>query len=102
MAGRESARADETAVPLDLLSTTSATGVARRMMPDASWSRFGLSLVSQPSTVAERAGSLGRELVSIAGHLGSGSGQGRQAFQRSGLAGQPPHEALHAGLSGRQ
>jgi class II poly(R)-hydroxyalkanoic acid synthase len=66
MAGRESARADEMAVPLDLLLTTSATGVARRMMPDASWSRFGLSLASQPSTVAERVGSLGRELVSIA------------------------------------
>ena len=65
MAGRESARADEMAVPLDLLLTTSATGVARRMMPDASWSRFGLSLASQPSTVAERVGSLGRELVSI-------------------------------------
>ena len=65
MAGRESARADEMAVPLDLLLTTSATGVARRMMPDASWSRFGLNLASQPSTVAERVGSLGRELVSI-------------------------------------
>jgi hypothetical protein len=50
MAGRESARADEMAVPLDLLLTTSATGVARRMMPDASWSRFGLSLASQPSS----------------------------------------------------
>jgi hypothetical protein len=31
MAGRESARADEMAVPLDLVLTTSATGVARRL-----------------------------------------------------------------------
>ena len=53
------------AVPLDLLLTTSATGVARRMLPDASWSRFGLDLARQPGTVAERVGSLGREL---AGH----------------------------------
>ena len=66
MAGRESARADEMAVPLDLLLTTSATGVARRMMPDTSWSRFALNLARRPTTVAERVGSLGRELVSIA------------------------------------
>jgi class II poly(R)-hydroxyalkanoic acid synthase len=57
--------ADEFAVPLDLLLTTSATGVARRMLPDASWSRFGLNLASRPGTVVERAGSLGRELASI-------------------------------------
>ena len=48
------------------LLTTSATGVARRMMPDTSWSRFGLNLASQPATVAERVGSLGHELASIA------------------------------------
>ena len=66
MSGRESARADEIAVPLDLLLTTSATGVARRMMPDTSWSRFALNLARRPSTIGERVGSLGRELASIA------------------------------------
>ncbi len=66
MSRKESARADEMAVPLDLLLTTSATGVARRMLPDASWSRFGLNLARQPGTVAERVGSLGRELAAIA------------------------------------
>ena len=66
MSRRESARADEMAVPLDLLLTTAATGVARRIIPDASWSRFGVNLASQPGTVAERVRSLGRELASIA------------------------------------
>ena len=65
MPGRESARADEIAVPLDLLLTSSATGVARRLLPDTSWSRFGLTLARRPGTVAERVGSLGRELASI-------------------------------------
>jgi polyhydroxyalkanoate synthase len=66
MSRKESARADEIAVPLDLLLTTSATGVARRMLPDASWSRFGLNLARHPGTVADRVGSLGRELAAIA------------------------------------
>jgi len=66
MPGRESARADEIAVPLDLLLTSSATGVARRLLPDTSWSRFGLNLARRPGTVAARVGSLGRELASIA------------------------------------
>jgi polyhydroxyalkanoate synthase subunit PhaC len=66
MPGRESARADEIAVPLDLLLTSSATGVARRLLPDTSWSRFGLNLARRPGTIAERVGSLGRELASIA------------------------------------
>ncbi|MGO9924719.1 MAG: hypothetical protein ACLPLP_00885 [Mycobacterium sp.] len=65
MPGRESARADEIAVPLDLLLTSSATRVARRLLPDKSWSRFGLNLARRPGTVAERVGSLGRELASI-------------------------------------
>jgi polyhydroxyalkanoate synthase len=58
--------ADELAAPLDLLLTSSAVGIADRMMPNTSWSRFALSLAKQPRTVASRAGSLGRELLSIA------------------------------------
>jgi polyhydroxyalkanoate synthase subunit PhaC len=61
-----SKRADELAAPLDLLLTSSAVGMADRMMPNTSWSRFVLSLAKQPRTVASRAGSLGRELLSIA------------------------------------
>jgi class II poly(R)-hydroxyalkanoic acid synthase len=40
--------------------------MADRMMPNTSWSRFALSHAKQPRTVASRAGSLGRELLSIA------------------------------------
>jgi polyhydroxyalkanoate synthase len=65
MSSRESGRADEIAVPLDLLLTSSATGVARRVMPNTSWSRFALNLARRPGTVAERVGSLSRELASI-------------------------------------
>jgi polyhydroxyalkanoate synthase len=58
--------ADELAAPLDLLLTSSAVGVADRMMPNVAWSRFALNLAKQPRTLASRAGTLGRELLSIA------------------------------------
>jgi polyhydroxyalkanoate synthase subunit PhaC len=58
--------ADELAAPLDLLLTSSAIGMADRMMPNTSWSRFALSLAKQPRTVGSRAAALGRELVAIA------------------------------------
>lgn len=58
--------AAEIATPHDLLLTGSALGVASGMMPDTSWSRFGLNLARRPGVVAERVGSLGRELASIA------------------------------------
>jgi len=61
--------ADELAAPLDLLLTSSAVGMADRMMPNTAWSRFALNLAKQPGTVASRAAALGRELVAI--------GQGR-------------------------
>jgi class II poly(R)-hydroxyalkanoic acid synthase len=56
----------EIATPHDLLFTGSALGVASGMMPGTSWSRFGLNLARRPGVVAERVGSLGRELASIA------------------------------------
>jgi class II poly(R)-hydroxyalkanoic acid synthase len=58
--------ADELAAPLDLLLTSSAMGIAERMMPNVSWSRFALSLARKPRTVASRAATLGRELLTIA------------------------------------
>ncbi len=58
--------ADELAAPLDLLLTSSAVGVAERMMPNVAWSRFALNLAKQPRTVAARAAGLGRELISVA------------------------------------
>jgi polyhydroxyalkanoate synthase len=58
--------ADELAAPLDLLLTSSAVGVAERMMPNASWSRFALALARKPRTLASRARELGGQLVSIA------------------------------------
>jgi polyhydroxyalkanoate synthase len=60
------AGADELAAPLDLLLTSSAVGIADRLMPNVAWSRFALNLAKQPRTVASRAASLGRELMSIA------------------------------------
>jgi polyhydroxyalkanoate synthase len=60
------AGADELAAPLDLLLTSSAVGMADRLMPNVAWSRFALNLARQPRAVASRAASLGRELVSIA------------------------------------
>jgi class II poly(R)-hydroxyalkanoic acid synthase len=57
--------ADELAVPLDLLLTSSARGMAERMMPNTSWSRFAVNLARKPGTVASRAATLGRELLSI-------------------------------------
>jgi class II poly(R)-hydroxyalkanoic acid synthase len=36
------------------------------MMPDTSWGKFGLNLARRPGVVAERVGSFGRELASIA------------------------------------
>jgi polyhydroxyalkanoate synthase subunit PhaC len=58
--------ADELAAPLDLLLTSSAVGMADRLMPNVAWSRFALNLAKQPRTVGSRAAALGRELVSIA------------------------------------
>ncbi len=56
----------EIATPHDLLLTGSALGVASGMMPDTSWGKFGLNLARRPGVVAERVGSFGRELASIA------------------------------------
>jgi polyhydroxyalkanoate synthase subunit PhaC len=56
----------EIATPHDLLFTGSALGVASGMMPRTSWGRFGLNLARRPEVVAERVGSFGRELASIA------------------------------------
>ncbi|MDT5053746.1 MAG: poly[(R)-3-hydroxyalkanoate] polymerase subunit PhaC [Mycobacterium sp.] len=58
--------ADELAAPLDLLLTNSAVGVAERMMPNVSWSRFALALARKPRTLASRARELAGQLVSIA------------------------------------
>jgi polyhydroxyalkanoate synthase len=58
--------ADELAAPLDLLLTSSAVGVADKMMPNTAWSRFALNLAKQPRALASCAGTLGRELLSIA------------------------------------
>ncbi len=66
MVSTTSRNADELAAPLDLLLTSSARGMADRLLPNVAWSRFALSLASQPRTVASRAAKLGRELVAIA------------------------------------
>ncbi|MDT5096780.1 MAG: poly[(R)-3-hydroxyalkanoate] polymerase subunit PhaC [Mycobacterium sp.] len=66
MVATTKAGADELAAPLDLLLTSSAVGIADRLMPNVAWSRFALNLAKQPRTVASRAASLGRELMSIA------------------------------------
>ena len=57
---------DELAAPLDLLLISAARPFARRMMPNATWARFGASLAKQPGAVAGHAGALARELGSVA------------------------------------
>ena len=82
--------ADELAAPLDLLLTSSAVGIAERMMPNTTWSRFALNLARQPGTVASRAASLGRELVSITdGRSDLAPGRGDRRFADPAWQGNP-------------
>ena len=86
MAMTTSRGAGELAAPLDLLLTSSAMGVAQRMMPNTSWSRFVFSLVRRPGTVGSRAAGLGRELVAIAeGRSDVAPGKGDRRFARCGF-----------------
>ncbi|HZA08960.1 PHA/PHB synthase family protein [Mycobacterium sp.] len=82
--------AEELAAPLDLLLTSSAVGVAERMMPNVSWSRFALSLARQPRTVAARAAALGRELMAVAeGHSDLAPAKGDKRFADPAWQGNP-------------
>jgi polyhydroxyalkanoate synthase subunit PhaC len=82
--------ADELAAPLDLLLTSSAVGIAERMMPNTSWSRFALNLARKPRTVASRAAALSRELVSIAeGRSDRAPGKGDKRFADPAWRGNP-------------
>jgi polyhydroxyalkanoate synthase len=82
--------ADELAAPLDLLLTSSAVGMAERMMPNTSWSRFALNLARRPRTVASRAAALSRELVSIAeGRSERAPGKGDKRFADPAWRGNP-------------
>jgi polyhydroxyalkanoate synthase len=93
--------ADELAAPLDLLLTSSAVGVADRLMPNVAWSRLALNLAKQPRTVASRAASLGRELVSIAeGRSEVAPAKGDKRFADPAWHGNPLlHRAMQAYLA---
>ena len=60
------AKVDELAAPLDLLLTSATKPFASRMMPNATWARFAGNLAQHPGAVADRVGTLGRELGNIA------------------------------------
>ena len=60
------AKADELAAPLDLLLTSATKPFASRMMPNATWARFGANLAQHPGAVADRVAVLTRELGAIA------------------------------------
>src|ERR1700759_2884802 len=60
------ARVDELAAPLDLLLTSATKPFASRMMPNATWARFVGNLAQHPGAVADRVGTLTRELGNIA------------------------------------
>ena len=62
LATESTAAADELAAPLDLLLTSSAVGMAERMMPNVAWSRFALNL-GQTATHGGIAGSLARSRI---------------------------------------
>ncbi|MGO9924735.1 MAG: poly(3-hydroxyalkanoate) polymerase, partial [Mycobacterium sp.] len=57
---------DELAAPLDLLLTSATKPFASRMMPNATWARFGANLAQHPGVVTSRAATLTRELGAIA------------------------------------
>ena len=59
--------ADELAAPLDLLLTSSAVGMAERMMPNTSWSRFALNLARKPGVLGN--GGQGRVAQSCRGNI---------------------------------
>jgi polyhydroxyalkanoate synthase len=48
-----------------MLLISAARPFARRMMPDATWARFGVSLAKQPGAAAGRVRTLARELGSV-------------------------------------
>jgi polyhydroxyalkanoate synthase len=82
--------AEELAAPLDLLLTSSAVGVAERMMPNISWSRFALSLARKPRTLVSRARGLAGQLVSIAeGHSDLAPAKGDKRFADPAWLGNP-------------
>lgn len=82
--------ADEVAAPLDLLLTSSAVGVAERMMPNVAWSRLALNLARRPRAVASRAAALGRELAVIAeGHSQLAPPKGDKRFAEPAWQGNP-------------
>ena len=60
------AKVDELAAPLDLLLTSATKPFASRMMPNATWARFAGNLAQHPGAVADRVGTLTRELGGIA------------------------------------
>jgi polyhydroxyalkanoate synthase subunit PhaC len=93
--------ADELAAPLDLLLTSSAVGVADRLMPNTSWSRFALSLAKQPRTVGSRAAALGRELIAIAeGRSDLSPGKSDKRFADPAWRGNPLlHRTMQAYLA---
>jgi polyhydroxyalkanoate synthase subunit PhaC len=62
----QTAKADELAAPLDLLLSNATKPFASRMMPDATWARFGANLARRPGVLAGRATALTRELGAIA------------------------------------
>ncbi|MRH92403.1 alpha/beta fold hydrolase [Nocardia sp. SYP-A9097] len=57
--------ADELAAPLDLLLTSSAIGIGRRMLPNTSWNRLAIELARRPGVLGAHASELGHELVDI-------------------------------------
>ena len=101
MVATNSRSADELAAPLDLLLTSSAVGMADRMLPNVAWSRFALSLAKQPRTVASRAAALGWELVSIAeGRSDVAPAKGDKRFADPAWRGNPLlHRTMQAYLA---
>jgi polyhydroxyalkanoate synthase subunit PhaC len=72
--------ADEIAAPLDMLLIRSATGFGTRMAPNMSWAHLATNLVTQPGTVAGRAGSLAH--ASLAAALDAAPAPGRPRRHR--------------------
>lgn len=81
---------EDFAAPLDLLLTSTTRPFVGRMLPNHAWTRFGVNLAKQPGTLADRGGSLVRELGTIvAGNSDRAPAKGDKRFVDPAWSGNP-------------
>ncbi|MFE3960736.1 PHA/PHB synthase family protein [Nocardia sp. NPDC059091] len=82
--------ADELGAPLDLILTSSAIGIGKRLLPNTSWTRLAINLARKPQAVAGRVSVLALELSDIAhGRSERAPGRGDRRFDDPAWQGNP-------------